>query len=63
MPAFRLADGDRLYSTYSIQGVVDHTMDVGFLGNRIVTGNVKVSQWVNAQVFAGVQQVKSMHVR
>jgi hypothetical protein len=58
LPSFPCDDSShRFASSFSIQDVVDHVVDVGLLGNRVATGGVTVQQWVNAQVFAGVQQV------
>ena len=53
----RVDSVNRLASSFSIQDVVDHVVNVGLLGNRVATEGITVQQWVNAQVFAGVQQV------
>lgn len=58
LPSFpRVGSEHRFASRFSIQDVVDHVVDVGLLGNRVAIDSVTVQQWVNAQVFAGVQQV------
>ncbi len=40
-----------------IQDLVDHVVHVGLLGNRVSAGLVTSDQWVNAQIFAGVQMI------
>ncbi len=47
---------------WTIQHVVDEMTRAGVLGDRIHPGIVTSQQWVNAQVFAGVQSVIVMQL-
>ena len=46
-----------VHSSLLVQDAVKHIVDSGQLGDRIPPGEVTVQQWINAQVFAGVQTV------
>ena len=50
-------DAPTCWDSFTIQLVADHIVATGNLGERVPAGEVSTQQWVNAQIFAGVQRV------